>query len=309
MYNENEIFERNRDSIKMTQKSSYSNVSYNNSEDNNREEPGSYFVDAEAPFVKFPMFDQFDFIRHGFSTRLGGVSQGMFQTMNLSYNRGDRKEDVTENYRRICLSMDMKPEDIVFSDQVHDTKIHVASKQDCQGTDYGNRKLTGIDGLITREKDVILCTSYADCVPLFFVDARNHAIGASHSGWKGTVGKIGAKTVEKMRQEFGTKPEDLYCVIGPSICVDCYEVSKDVIDQIKDNFREEVVEQCVFAKDNGKYQLDLWMLNQNILLEAGVPRKQIAVSNLCTCCNHTLLFSHRASSGKRGNLCGFLSLT
>lgn len=302
-YNEDILFTIGEDSVVIVEQNPYTGEFYNQDR-----QLGSRLINEETPYFSFPKLESIPFIRHGFSTRLGGVSSGMFKTLNLSYHRGDEKEDVTENYRRICKSIGMRQEDIVFSDQVHDTKIHVARKEDCQGTEYGNRKLSQTDGLITNEKHVVLCTSYADCVPLFFVDIRNKAIGASHSGWKGTVGKIGAKTVKKMGQEFGTKPEDLYCVIGPSICAGCYEVSGDVIEKIEEKFLEYVRKQCIFPKENGKYQLDLWMLNKMILMEAGVPESQIAVSNVCTCCNHTLLFSHRASGGKRGNLCGFISL-
>lgn len=303
MYNEDILFELSQDQVLVCEENPFSKILYNQDG-----KIGSSLKKKDTPYFTFPMLEQFPFVRHGFSTRLGGTSKGMFQTMNLSYFRGDEKECVNENYRAICNSMGMKMEDIVFSDQVHDTKIHVATKEDCQGSDYGNRKLTGIDGLITNEKNVVLCTSYADCVPLFFVDKKHQAIGASHSGWKGTVGRIGAKTVRKMGEEFGTRPEDLFCVIGPSICVSCYEVSEDVIEKIKENFTEEVWGKCVFPKQDKKYQLDLWMLNKCILMEAGVPEEQISISNVCTCCNQKLLFSHRASGGKRGNLCGFLSL-
>ncbi|SET57662.1 peptidoglycan editing factor PgeF [[Clostridium] polysaccharolyticum] len=303
MYNEKILFDLEKDSLVTVEKNGYSGVWYNE-----RHQLGSRLVSKDVPYIEFPELKQFDFLKHGFSTRLGGVSEGAFQTLNLSYSRGDVKESVTENYKRILGSLHMNLEDVVFSDQVHDTKIHVASKKDCQGTAYGEKKLAGIDGLITNEKDVVLCTTYADCVPLFFADPKNKAIGAAHSGWKGTVGKIGAKTIQKMAKEYGTKAEDLHCVIGPSICVSCYEVSKDVIDQIEQNFTGEIIRQCVFPKENGKYQLDLWMLNQQILIEAGMPKERVSISNVCTCCNHTLLFSHRASGGKRGNLCGFIAL-
>lgn len=311
MYNENELFDLEKDRMKVRETNPFTNVYYNGAKRSNMRVIGSHFAQKECemtPYLSFPMLEEIPFIRHGFSTRLGGVSKGMFQTLNLSYNRGDEKDSVTENYRRICESMGIKMEDIVFSDQVHKTEIHVATKEDCQRTNYGYRKLSEIDGLITNEKNVVLCTSYADCVPLFFVDKENQAIGLSHSGWKGTVGRIGAKTIEKMKSEYGTKPEDLHCVIGPSICVSCYEVSKDVTQQIEGEFSSEIVKRCVFPKENEKYQLDLWMLNKDILLEAGVPEGQIAVSNVCTCCNQKLLFSHRASDGKRGNMCGFLSI-
>jgi YfiH family protein len=183
--------------------------------------------------------------------------------------------------------------------------------------------LADIDGLVTNEKNVVLSTSYADCVPLFFVDERNEAIGLSHSGWRGTVGKIGAKTVEKMKKEFGTNPNDLKVMIGPSICQDCYEVSQDVkeafdgfvsvetIMQMQQKERDEVEQmlKSVFIdKPMKKYQLDLWMANKLILMEAGIPEEQIGVSCVCTCCNSTLLYSHRASQGKRGNLSAFLEI-
>ena len=303
MYNENELFALGIDKIAFTEENPYNGIRYNEARG-----LGSQLVSEKTPFMEFPSLKTFSFIRHGFSTRLGGVSREEFQTMNLSYHRGDRKDFVTENYRRICDSIGVAVDDIVFSDQVHDTVIHVAGKEDCQGRNYGYRKLSDVDGLVTNQKNVVLCTSYADCVPLFFVDPVHQAIGASHSGWKGTVGRIGAKTVATMAKEYHTKPEELHCVIGPSICASCYEVSKDVISQIENNFAEEVVKMCVHPKKNEKYQLDLWMLNKCILLEAGVLEEHITVSNVCTCCNHTMLFSHRASGGKRGNLCGFLSL-
>lgn len=278
---------------------------------------------GEASFITFPALENIEFICHGFSTREGGVSKDFLGTMNLSYTRGDAPECVDENYKRICEALGVLPEHLVLSDQVHDTKVQRVGSEDCQGKNLREKKLSGIDGLITNEPNVVLCTSYADCVPLYFVDTVQKAIGHSHSGWRGTVGKIGAETVEQMGKEFGTKPEDLIVVIGPSICQECYEVSKDVYDAfvgfvdaekiaaVQGMVREKV--QCMIksvfaAKEQGKYQLDLWMANKLILMEAGVPEQQISISCVCTCCNHKLLFSHRASKGKRGNLAGFLAI-
>lgn len=278
---------------------------------------------GEVSYLTFPSLDAVDFVRHGFSTREGGVSEGVLGTMNLSYSRGDEPERVDENYKRICHALGFSTENLVLSDQVHDTKIQCVGKEDCQGKDLREKKLQGIDGLITDTPEVVLCTSYADCVPLYFVDTVHKAIGHSHSGWRGTVGKIGAKTVEEMGEKFGTKPGDLLVVIGPSICQDCYEVSQDVYDafvgfvqaekiaDIQQMPKEQVqrmMESVFISKGMGKFQLDLWMANKLILMEAGVPEEQISVSCVCTCCNHKLLFSHRASKGKRGNLAGFLSI-
>jgi YfiH family protein len=165
-----------------------------------------------------------------------------------------------------------------------------------------------IDGLITNVPGIVLVTFYADCVPLYFVDPVKRAIGLSHSGWRGTVGRMGAVTVQRMHETFGSHPADIHAAIGPSICQDCYEVSEDVIEEFKKAFREEQFPSLFYKKENGKFQLNLWEANRQILLEAGIPSGQISLPNLCTCCNPRLLFSHRASKGKRGNLAAFLGI-
>ena len=149
---------------------------------------------------------------------------------------------------------------------------------------------------------------FANCVPLFFYDPVKQAVGASHSGWRGTVRRMGACTVEAMQREFGSKPEDIYAVIGPSICQKCYEVSEDVIDEFKKTFDEKYWMNLWEAKENKKYQLDLWEANRIVLEEAGIPADQIEISEYCTCCRSDVLFSHRATNGHRGNLSGVITL-
>lgn len=263
---------------------------------------------GEVSFITFPVFESLDWLVHGFSTRLGGISKGYFSSMNLGFERGDEKEAVTENYRRICGAIGFSMENIVFSDQIHETEVERVGKGDCQGTgDFSVKKLKGIDGLMTNEGNVVLATSYADCVPLFFADEKNHAVAASHAGWRGTIGGIGEITVKAMEREFGTKPEDLKVVIGPSICRDCYEVSEDVAERFMEIERKAVLPSS--QNKPGKYQLDLWLANEAILLKAGVLKKNIHISGICTCCNSELLFSHRASRGKRGGMCGFIGIS
>ena len=163
--------------------------------------------------------------------------------------------------------------------------------------------------MITNEPGIVLSTFYADCVPLFIVDPVKKAIGLSHSGWRGTVEKMGKVTIQKMTEEYGSNPEDIIAAIGPSICVDCYEVSMDVADAFKEAFKEaDNLEQIVIPKSNEKAQLDLWQANLAVFLEAGVKRENIILPDICTACNKELLFSHRASNGKRGNLGAFLML-
>lgn len=263
---------------------------------------------GEVPFLYYPALEKTGLVRHGFSTRLGGVSQGIFSSMNLSFTRGDREEDVRENYRRIGNALSILSEQMVCSDQTHTTNVVCGGEEDCGKGVTRPREWKDVDGMITDCPGVALTTFYADCVPLYFLDPVHRAIGLSHSGWKGTAGKMGKVTVEKMGEAFGSKPEDLIAAIGPSICQDCYEVSADVAEQFAAIFPGKIQEKIFYRKENGKYQLNLWEANLQILLEAGIPRSRILLPGICTCCNPNLLFSHRASGGKRGNLAAFLML-
>lgn len=258
-------------------------------------------------YLTYPALEETHTVVHGFSTRLGGVSQGIYSSMNLSFTRGDEEEAVKENYRRIAEAIGFSYDSIVCSDQTHTTNVLRVGQKDCGNGITYPRPYTDVDGLITDEPGVTLATFYADCVPLYLVDPVRKAIGLSHSGWRGTVGKIGKVTVEAMVKEFGCKPENMIAAIGPSICMDCYEVSEDVADAFQQEFPGWEKE-ILLDKKNGKYQLDLWKANEIVLIEAGVKKEHISVTDICTCCNPGLLFSHRASHGKRGNLGGFLCL-
>ena len=259
-------------------------------------------------YLTYPSFEKIPDVVHGFSTREGGVSQGIFASMNLSFSRGDEEQAVMENYHRLADAVGFQVEDMVASDQTHTTNVRVVAEED-RGNGIVKRKtFHDVDGMITNVPGIVLCTYYADCVPLYFVDPIHHAVGLSHSGWRGTVGKIGKVTVQKMEQEFGTRPEQLLVAIGPSICQDCYEVSEDVIQQFRNAFSENDWEKLFYKKENGKYQLDLWKANRLVFQEAGIPAENISMPGICTCCNPQFLFSHRASHGKRGNLAAFLGI-
>ena len=260
-----------------------------------------------VPVFQFPLLEETGLVKHGFTTRRGGVSQGIFSNMNLSFTRGDDEAAVQENFRRAAAAIGITCESIVCSDQTHTTNVLKVTKEDAGSGVIRKRSYADIDGMITNEPGVTLATFYADCVPLYFVDPVHHAIGLSHSGWKGTVARMGKVTIEAMQKEFGTKPEDLFCAIGPSICQDCYEVSADVAEAFLAEFAG-FKDQILIKKSEEKYQLDLWKTNEIILVEAGVLPEKLAVTNICTCCNPNLLFSHRASHGQRGNLGAFLAL-
>lgn len=263
---------------------------------------------GETPYLEYPLFRNTGIVRHGFSTRLGGVSRGCWSTLNLSFDRGDDPEAVRENFRRIGAAIGVRPEDMVLSRQTHTTNVRVMTDQDRGKGITRERDYTDVDGMITNVPGLCLVTSYADCVPLYFVDPVKKAIGLSHSGWRGTVGKIGKETVRLMEQEFGSDPADILAAVGPSVCMDCYEVSEDVIRKVREAFDEELWPELFYEKPDGKYQLDLWKANESIFLESGILPKHIAVTNVCTHCNSQILYSHRASGDRRGNLCAFLAL-
>jgi YfiH family protein len=268
-------------------------------------------MNLEVPYITFPVLSEYSFLRHGFSTRLGGVSDGIFSSMNLGnelspYN--DSPTNILENYRRIANSIGFEVESIVVSQQVHKTNIKVIDAKDCGKGLLVPRDYEEIDGLITNEPNVTLVTKYADCVPLYFVDPINKAIGLTHSGWRGTVKKIGKITVEEMQQNFGSNPKDIIAVIGPSICSDCYEVGDEVADGIKAAFPKDWDNNILTLTLDGKYLCNLWAACRYGLLEAGLSSEHIHTSGVCTSCNSDLLFSHRKTQGKRGSLAAFLTI-
>mgnify|MGYP003094254031 CR=1 FL=1 len=247
-----------------------------------------------VPYLSFPLLEQTGIVNQGFSTRLGGVSQGGCASMNISTHRG------------VASAVGVDPEKMVYTCQTHTTNVALVTGEDA------GKSLPETDGMITRTPGLCLVTFYADCVPLYFVDPVRKAVGLSHSGWRGTVGDMAGVTVGMMGEVFGSRPEDILAAVGPSICQDCYEVSEDVVSQFRESYPAEEWEELFYQKEEqrkkGKYQLDLWRANELNLLRAGLLPEHIAVTNLCTCCNPGLLFSHRVTGWNRGNLSAFLAL-
>lgn len=229
-----------------------------------------------TPYVAFSAFESYPELVCGFSTRLGGVSRGIFSSMNLGFRRGDREENVFENYRLLCASMGIAPEQLIFTDQVHKTVVRRAAVSDCGKGIFSERDYDGVDGHITNERQAALLVFGADCVPLFFYDPEKHAVGAAHAGWRGTAGRIAAVTVKRMQDEFGCDPSDLRVVIGPSIGPDCYEVSEDVAEAFCQAFGASVWEktdvpgrailtpqpETAGSPVGKKYLLNLWKANR-----------------------------------------------
>jgi YfiH family protein len=262
---------------------------------------------GDLPVLTFLNLSGISGIRHCFTTREGGVSGGYLASLNLKNGLGDREENVAENFRRVADGLGIVPEDLVLTDQTHTANVRTVTKEDRGKGVTRQRDYQDVDGLVTNVPGIVLGVFSADCVPLFFVDPVRRAVGLAHSGWRGTVGRIGAETIRLMREEYETDPADLICAVGPSICRDCYEVSEDVAGEFRRRFPGREAEILEKGRE-GHFQLDLWAANRIVLEEAGVRPENIEVTDICTCCNPKLLFSHRASGGKRGVMGSFLGL-
>lgn len=261
---------------------------------------------GELKYITFPKLTATGIVKHTFSTRLGGVSSGYCSTMNLSFNRGEPRENVMENYRILCNAVGIDTANLVLSHQTHTNNVICVTEKE-RGTGIDKPSFSDVDGLITNKSGVALVTQYADCTPLLFCDPVKKVIATSHAGWRGTVKLIGKVTVEKMYREFGCLPDDIIVGIGPCIGKCCYEVDDPVYNEfVKIPFLQ--LDKIFTSKTDGKYMLDLVEANRQILINAGINPQNIDLSDICTCCNAEEMHSHRATGGKRGNLAAIIEL-
>lgn len=261
---------------------------------------------GDLVYITFPRLEACGAVRHTFSTRIGGVSEGQFATMNTSFTGGDKFESVEENYRRLCGAVGIDISHLVLSRQTHTNNVRVVTRDDC-GTGYTKPSFCDVDGLITNESGVALVTQYADCTPLLFCDPVKRVCATSHAGWRGTVSGIGKVTVDKMVNEFGCQREDIIAAIGPCICQNCYEVDTPVLEAFANSGMDITGVFCE-GRDGDHFMLNLVQANKNILISAGIKEDNIDISDICTCCNADELHSHRATGGKRGNLAAIIEL-
>ena len=262
------------------------------------------------PMVESPLFQRETGLQHGFSTRKGGVSKEHLASLNLSFSVEDAKENVLENFRRIGECFGKTPEDFVLSKQSHETKVLKVGTKDRGKGITKDRDYEGIDALITDEKGIILSCFSADCVPILFYDPIHKAVGACHSGWRGTKGKILQNVVEEMRKHFTSNPAEILIAIGPSICKEQYVVSEDLALSFLEDYPDlgEDTASPIQRISKDKFQLDLWDLNRRIALDCGIKEEHISISGYCTMENPELFFSHRYSQGKRGLQGAFICL-
>ncbi len=258
---------------------------------------------GDVEYYTIEAFEETGLVNHCFTTKKGGVSKGCYESMNLRLSSEDLKENVIKNFHIICDTLGFDYNHLVFSNQVHEDNILYVGKNDWgNGLKFDN-KFKSADGLITDERDVVLVTFYADCVPLFFLDKRKKVIALSHSGWKGTFLNIAGKTVEKFKTDFGSDPQDILVGIGPSIRECHFEVGEDVRDKFLDKFGADYI-----GYYDKKPHINLQKIIIDELKNEGILLDNITDANICTFCNSENLYSHRKTQWKRGNLAAFMSL-
>ena len=217
------------------------------------------------------------------TTRKGGVSTGNYSSFNISHYCNDRLENVQENRNRLSLLLDIPSERIIVPRQVHLTAVQAVTSH------TKNTDLEGIDAVITNERHLCIGISTADCVPILLYDTKKQAIGAVHAGWRGTVGKIVCKTIQKMQEHYNSFPQDLKAIIGPSISKEAFEVG----DEVYDAFATAGFTMSEIAERREKWHIDLWAANFKLLVATGVKMENISIANICTYNHYDTFFSAR----------------
>ncbi len=252
-------------------------------------------------------FDLFAGIRHGISTRHGGVSRPPYDTLNLGYSTLDDEDSIAENRTRFLDAVSATPDGLMTGHLTHGNEVAVfdAAQPDRWPRAWypvrtGSHRSTWVfktDGVVSNVSDLTFLLTAADCTPLLFWDRSRGAVGAAHAGWRGTARGIAGNVVRAMTGSFGTDPSDVVAGIGPSMGPCCYTVGEDVIDV----FADSGIEPVLIKGDRGT-RLDLWGSNRQQLVAAGVPATSIETMGLCTGCQVSTFFSHRAERGRTGRM-------
>ena len=228
------------------------------------------------------------------------------RSLNLQFNKADCRDNVAENYRIIASSQGFRAEDVICVRQEHTDRIIAVDRALAEDRPPFILDETA-DALVTNINGVLLSVRTADCVPILLYDGAVRAIGAAHSGWRGTFMQIAAKTTRRMADLYGANPADVRASIGPAIGVCCYEVDFGFYEQFRKEYGASI--EAFFQIRPGKKPFcDLSAMNKSFLIEAGVPEKNICVSELCTMCNPKLFYSHRRSGFHRGTMAAFIGM-
>lgn len=257
-------------------------------------------------FYTIDEFEKLPGVKTCFSTRIGGVSQGNFKSLNPGYKSGDDRSCVEKNISMLCRSAGFKIEDLVFSDQVHKDVCRIVGREDRGKGTVRESDIIGVDALITNEKNVAICIFTADCVPVFLLDTVNKVIALCHAGWRGVTGKIVPKAIGIMKETYRSLPQNIHAFIGPSIGPCCFYVGPEVVGEFNLVFDDT---SDIVIKDEGKYRINLWNAVFNQLKAEGIDGKSILNSEACTSCRPEEFYSYRRDGSKTGRMISILQLT
>lgn len=249
--------------------------------------------------------EQYPHLTAGFSTKIGGVSRGVWDSLNVGLHVGDEADHVVQNRKRIATALGFPFAAWTCAEQTHGDRVfHVTTEHKGRGRLTREDAIPDTDALMTDEPDILLVSFYADCVPLYFYDPERNAVGLAHAGWKGTVSFIAAKTIAAMVEQLGCDASRMLGAVGPAIGPCCYEVDDRVITQ----FVQADLTVGIKAKPNGRYDLDLKQLNRHIMIKAGMEEHQIVMSDRCTACQRDLFYSHRRDRGQTGRMMSWIGM-
>lgn len=257
-------------------------------------------------YLSVPSFDETGVCTTCFSTRLGGVSSAPLESMNLGFNRGDVREKVLENYKRLGLAAGFESEKLVAFSQVHENGVCIARAADA-GECYLPKKRE-FDAIVTDVPKLPIATYHADCVPIFLLDPIKKVAGVAHAGWRGTAKRCPASAIEAMVKTYGCDRKNILAAIGPSIGKCCFETDGDVPEAMMKSFGEAATPH-IDDIGNERYRVSLSGLNLATLYECGIKDENITLDESCTCCESSFFWSHRATKGIRGTMAAVISLT
>jgi len=243
---------------------------------------------------------------HGFTTRLGGVSGGIYASLNLGEGTADERADIRENYQRLCAALGI-PERLAFTRQVHGAQVRIVTERDLRRP-CEDPPPPACDGLVTNRRQLPLIVFTADCIPVLLCEPEAGVIGAVHAGWRGTVADILGVAVEQMRA-LGARPENIHAAIGPGIGGECFETGPEVPEALEAWLPGGRERFCVPGPGGeGKFLVDLRGADRERLLRLGLRTEHIAVSEACTRCRPERFWSHRAVGRQRGNQAAVIML-
>lgn len=237
---------------------------------------------------------------HGFTAKLGGVSHGNINGLNLGFRVNDDIDAVMENYRFVAADLGFELENAVLSKQTHTDNIRIVTDNDRGKGIVRKSDIEDTDGLVTNIKEIALVVFSADCTPILLYDKKRKVAAAVHSGWRGTVKGIAPKCVALMNKHFGSDPTDIVAAAGPSIGPCCFEIGADIVGEFEEKY--------VTPKNNGKYMVDLWVKNRDMLMASGLRAENIDFCNICTVCESDKYYSYRTHRDKTGRQAAIIAI-